>query len=329
MAGKRLVSKSLVESHEDKLRAAVAAAWADQLVKLTTTLRSHGITLSLTAAGKPAVAALGSKAIPNLWSQSAWLKALDTHLAPVAHDVATASLDAATTTLGLPSLWGQADTTDDSAQAILDRATSYGQWIGDRLDAAAIKGPAPKAVTASAFAKAAAKKPYVRAVKPPSPTVDELGTEPVGDVVEVDLASILAIAPDALGDVISSMANTAATLASEDVTNYLAQYVTSAEADPYLSATKTWNNTGDDRVRETHQDVDDVPINELFDVGGGMVGPGDPDGDDSETINCRCWVTYDGVVPEGSGYEAGQAPQYQGEASQGAPDEPDMEGEDA
>lgn len=325
MAGIRLVPKHLVESHEDKLRAAVAAAWADQLVKLTTTLRSHGIVLPLTAAGKPAVAALGAKAIPNLWSQSSWLKALDTHLSPVAHDVTTASLDAATSRLRLPSLWGQADTTDTATQAIVDRATSYGQWIGDRLDAAAVKGPAPSAITAGAFAK----KAYTPPVKPPSPTVEELGTTPVGDVVEIDLASILAIAPDALGEVIASMANTAATLASEDVTNYLAQYVTSAEADPYLSATKTWNNTGDDRVRETHQDVNDVPINELFDVGGGMVGPGDPDGDDSETINCRCWVTYDGVVPEGSGYEAGQAPQYQGEASQGAPDEPDMEGEDA
>jgi hypothetical protein len=324
MAGKRLVPKSLVESNEDKLRAAVAAAWADQLVKLTTTLRSHGITLSLTAAGKPAVAALGSKAIPNLWSQSAWLKNLDTHLAPVANEVADASLNAATTTLGLASLWGQADTTDDAAQAIVDRAISYGQWIGDRLDAAAVKGPAPTAVTAAGKPKTTGPP-----IKAPSPTVEELGTEPVGDVVEVDLASILAIAPDALGDVIASMANTAATLASQDVTNYLAAYVTSAEADPYLSATKTWNNTGDDRVRETHQDVEDVPINELFDVGGGMVGPGDPAGDDSETINCRCWVTYDGVVPEGSGYEAGQAPQYQGEASQGAPDEPDMEGEDA
>jgi hypothetical protein len=308
----RLVAKRVVDQHEDQLRAAVATAWSDQLVKLTVTLRSHGITLpaGVTAASKPAVAAIGHKAIPNLWSQSTWLRALDTHLAPVAQAVAQGSLDAATSKLGMASLWGQADSSDATAQAIVDRATTYGQWIGDRLDAAAVKGPAPKAITAAGKPKATTTGPPAKA---PSPTVDELGTEAIGEVVEIDLASILAIAPDSLAEVIASMANTAATMASEDVTNYLAQYVVSPEAEAYLSATKSWNNVGDDRVRETHQGVADVPINELFDVGGGMVGPGDPDGDDSETINCRCWVTYDGVVPEGSGYEAGQAPQYQGE----------------
>jgi hypothetical protein len=101
--------------------------------------------------------------------------------------------------------------------------------------------------------------------------------------------------------------------------------VVSPEAEAYLSATKSWVNVGDEKVRETHDGVADVAINELFDVGGGMVGPGDPAGDDSETINCRCHVEYDGVVPEGSGYEAGQAPQYSGESYQA----PDMEGEGA
>lgn len=305
MAGVRLVPKRTVDAHEAQLRTAVAAAWAEQLVKLTVTLRSHGISLpALTAAGKPAVAAVRGTAIPRLWSQESWQRNLSTHLAPAASAVAQGSLDAATATLKLPSLWGQADSSDDTAQAIVARATSLGQWIGDRLDAAAVRGPAPAALTAAAARKR----------QTPSPAAPSSGAGTAAeDAVELDLVAVLGSAPDILGSVISAMATTSATLASEDVTQYLASYVVSAEAPPYLSATKSWNNVGDDSVRETHQSVEDVSINELFDVGGGMVGPGDPEGPDDETINCRCWVTYDGVVPEGSGYEDGQAPQYQGE----------------
>lgn len=311
----RLVPKRLVDQHETKLRVAVTAAWQDQLVKLTVTLRSHGIVLpAVTAAGKPAIAAIAHVAVPNLWSQSEWLRNLSTHLDPVAQAVAQEALDAASNSVRIPSLWGQADTTDETAQAIRDRAVSTGQWIGNRLDIAATKGSVPKAITA-------ATKP-----KPPQTvTADELPGEMVGDVVEIDMASVLATAPDILGNLIGAMANATATMASNDVTQYLASYVTSAEADPYLSATKSWVNMGDDSVRDTHDGVEDVPINELFDVGGGMVGPGDPAGPDDETANCRCHVEYDGVVPEGSGYEAGQAPQYQGEGYS----EPDMEGEGA
>ena len=306
MAGVRLVPKRTVDAHEALLRNAVQAAWAEQLVKLTVTLRSHGISLpALTAAGPAVAAARGHISVPHLWSQQSWQRSLATHLAPVASSVTKASLDAATATLRLPSLWGQADSTDATAEAIVARATSVGQWIGDRLDAAAVRGPAPPALIA------AARRPNPAA--PPPGSSSGGGTAAAEDVVEVDLAAVLGTAPDILGDIISAMANASATMASEDVTSYLASYVVSAEAEPYLSATKTWNNVGDEKVRDSHQGVDDVSINELFDVGGGMAGPGDPAGDDSETINCRCWVTYDGVVPEGSGYEDGGAPDYQGE----------------
>lgn len=315
MAGVRLVPKRLVVAHEKSLRSAVDAAWAEQFLRIQTTLRGHGINLSLTAAG--AAAAVGHISIPGLWSQDAWEHSVGTHLQPVASDVAKASLQAATTSVRIPSLWGQADTTDVTIKAITDKALGIGAWIGKRLDAAATKGPAPK------------PHAIVAAIKPKQPA-GTVAVEDAGDVMEVDLTQVLATAGDILGDIISAMANTAATTGSQDVTNYLAQYVTSMEADPYLSASKSWNNAGDDRVREAHQDVDDVAINESFDVGGEpMIGPGDPQASDENTANCRCYVTYDGVVPEGSGYEDGQAPQYQGEASEGAPDEPDMEGENA
>ncbi len=307
MAGVRLVPKRTVDAHEAQLRAAVAAAWSSQLVKVTVTLRSHGIVLpALTAAG-PAVAAARGVAVPNLWSQSEWLRNVNQHLAPVAKQVTQASVDAATATLRLPSLWGQADSADATAQAIVDRAIGLGEWIGARLDAAAVRGPAP---APQAIVAASRRTPPAPAPVPGASS----GAGAAEDVVEVDMASVLGTAPDILGSIIAAMANAAATTASEDVTSYLAQYVTSIDADPYLSATKSWNNVGDDNVREAHQSVEDVSINEYFDVGGdSMLGPGDPDGSDENTINCRCWVTYDGVVPEGSGYEAGQAPQMQGE----------------
>lgn len=312
--GVRLVPRRLVDTHHKQLRAAVEEAWTDQLVKVRITLRSHGIEVpALTAAG--ASAAVGHVAVPNLWSQETWVRNVNTRLAPVAQKVAQASVDAATSTVKIASLWGHADSSADTAQSIVDQATQAGLWIGKRLDAAAVRGPAPqpRAVTAAAKKKK----------RPATGTGASAAAE--DDVMEFDLAAVLGTGGDILGDLIGSMANTAATMASNDVTSYLASYVVSAEASPYLSATKSWNNAGDEKVRESHDGVEDVPINELFDVGGGMIGPGDPSGGDDETANCRCWVEYDGVVPEGSGYEAGQAPSYQGEAYQ----EPDEEGEGA
>lgn len=51
---------------------------------------------------------------------------------------------------------------------------------------------------------------------------------------------------------------------------------------------KTWVATLDSRTRESHRllDGETVPLNETF--GNGLMFPGDPDGDESEYINCRC-----------------------------------------
>lgn len=59
--------------------------------------------------------------------------------------------------------------------------------------------------------------------------------------------------------------------------------------------TKTWLATEDERTRETHAEADGqtVGIDELFEVGDEqMDAPGDPDADPSETLNCRCTLTY-------------------------------------
>jgi hypothetical protein len=57
---------------------------------------------------------------------------------------------------------------------------------------------------------------------------------------------------------------------------------------------KEWLATMDDRVRDTHAAVDgkQIAIDKAFDVGGTSLRfPGDPQGDISQTINCRCTIT--------------------------------------
>lgn len=54
---------------------------------------------------------------------------------------------------------------------------------------------------------------------------------------------------------------------------------------------KTWVTTGDNHVRQTHQEAEgqEVGINDVFQVGGStLMYPCDPDGSAEEVINCRC-----------------------------------------
>jgi hypothetical protein len=117
------------------------------------------------------------------------------------------------------------------------------------------------------------------------------------DDIAAGVQAVMTSGSDIIGNLLGHMGQAVANMSSQS----LAQQVVAYGAPTYLSATKTWNNQGDDRVRDSHQDVPDVAVNELFPVGGGMTGPGDEAGGEDETINCRCWLTYDGLVPEGSG----------------------------
>lgn len=59
--------------------------------------------------------------------------------------------------------------------------------------------------------------------------------------------------------------------------------------------TKVWLTAGDELVRPTHADAEgqEVPLDQPFQVGDDELAyPGDPDGSDSETINCRCSIVY-------------------------------------
>ena len=61
----------------------------------------------------------------------------------------------------------------------------------------------------------------------------------------------------------------------------------------YTNTKKTWCSAADERVRESHLDMDGetVRINELF--SNGLEYPGDPNGDPMETIMCRCCPAYE------------------------------------
>ncbi len=63
---------------------------------------------------------------------------------------------------------------------------------------------------------------------------------------------------------------------------------------PGAQMMKEWIASFDDRTRSTHSEAgasDPIPYNEPFMVGGSlMMYPGDPSGDASEVINCRCSV---------------------------------------
>lgn len=59
-----------------------------------------------------------------------------------------------------------------------------------------------------------------------------------------------------------------------------------------VAVTKTWLSSRDDRVRDSHQHIDGetVAMNELF--SNGLEYPGDQRGDASESVNCRCVLTF-------------------------------------
>lgn len=273
MAPRALVPRSAVDGWEGRLRTAVEAALAEQLGLVERTLRSHGLSASLTAASsarKAAAAATGAIVVGHVWDQAAWIRSVEANVSPVADEVAQEAT-AAAADAAAGAMWGAGTSQRQIASTIVSRAIDSGAAIGARADAAGL----------------------------------------AGDDVAKGISDSLSSAGDILGDLVSRSAEMAATLASNDV----AVAVTALGAPEYLSASKQWVNAGDDKVREAHQDVDDVAINEYFDVGGEpMIGPGDPQASDENTINCRCHVEYDGIVPEGSGYDDPETlPQYAGE----------------
>jgi SPP1 gp7 family putative phage head morphogenesis protein len=59
-----------------------------------------------------------------------------------------------------------------------------------------------------------------------------------------------------------------------------------------VAKSKTWLSARDDRVRDSHAEIDGETI--AFDekYSNGLMYPGDPSGGPEEVINCRCVETY-------------------------------------
>lgn len=72
--------------------------------------------------------------------------------------------------------------------------------------------------------------------------------------------------------------------------------VRQAEQELGVRMLKRWDPTQDDRTRPDHAamaDVDPIPLNEKFTVGGSLMDrPGDPSAPPEQTINCRCALIY-------------------------------------
>jgi HK97 family phage portal protein len=63
---------------------------------------------------------------------------------------------------------------------------------------------------------------------------------------------------------------------------------------------KTWLSQGDDRVREDHALLDGETIPMADDWPIGVRYPGDPMGAPEQVIQCRCFMTFDDLPPEGA-----------------------------
>lgn len=107
------------------------------------------------------------------------------------------------------------------------------------------------------------------------------------------------------------------------LSRWVATYVTNAAGHNGAAADdlKTWVTMHDDRVRASHAALDGktIPSGEKFDVGGDLLShPGEPVGDPSEWINCRCVLLY----TKGDGMTASTAPVA--DAPVEAPVEPEL-----
>lgn len=267
--GQRLVPASAVDRYEAQLHDALATALAGQRAQVHKVLRMQpGAQRALTAASRGQQVAVAAVVVSaTVWSVSAWRKSVAAAVAPVANDIAKDALATAKDALAPERTMGMPTSWVSTANRMTDMAYSSGDAIGARVNAAASNA---------------------------SDLVD------AGDAVDDAMDS----AGDILDNVVGSMASGAANLSTSDVTSYLAGYF----GNLYEGATKTWNSMEDDRVRPAHAeaDGDEVALNDVFIVDNeAMTGPHDPSASDANTIGCRCFLSTDGVLPEGTTSDLG------------------------
>jgi hypothetical protein len=281
----RIISQAKVDAYDKKLTDAALRCLAQQRVKVNHTLHAAGVTGSLVAAGKKkkkagAAVAAGAVVVPFAWSQANWNKLVNTELGPDAQDVVADAVAEAQGAFGDAVVMGAATAAAALVAGIIANAIGVGQGIGDRVDNAA------------------------------------LGATGDGDIL-FSIQSVFDTAGSILSNAIGSMGQAVANQAELDQANAVIAY----NAPTYLSATKTWNTQEDDRVRPDHEEVDgaEVAINDTFSVGDeDMTGPGDSSASAEQTEGCRCWLTYDGLVPAGTEDQFEDETQEQGLERSGA-----------
>jgi hypothetical protein len=201
-------------------------------------------------------------AAAQVWSNGSWRDAVNTHIAPVAAAVSKSATQA--------------------ARASIPASATYG------MDVSATQGKIEKML----LDRAIASGEYL------GERLDGyLLTAPTPAMQVAQIVQFWNTASTITGDVLGASATTAGGLAEADTTGYAA----GQPGNGVSSATRSWVDAGDDRVRDGHHsdEVDDVGLNDPFIVNGeALMCPGDPAGSDGNTINCRCTVETDGI-PEG------------------------------
>jgi hypothetical protein len=271
MAPRRIIAEHLVTDWQEQLRAAVARAYDHQLANVNNRL---GGTHGLTAAG----------GTMDPWNDDDWDNEVDQEVQPVLERITNDVTNAAKLGLAAALTWGMAS----SAGAMVSRArqtlSSAGSAIGGRINVKAD-------LLASANRDLEAGRAYrnARALEK---------AERVMRQAQTSMADALDGGASTFDHLSETLVNSFAQWASQDAASYVAGYM----GNTYSDATVTWNAVGDDRTREEHADADgqEVALNEAFIVGGEpLMYPGDPSGSDWNTINCRCWLTYDSLdTPE-------------------------------
>ncbi|WP_294892644.1 phage minor head protein [Sulfuricurvum sp. MLSB] len=77
-------------------------------------------------------------------------------------------------------------------------------------------------------------------------------------------------------------------IARTETTTAMNMAVNQVGADSDVLLDKEWISAGDGEVRESHQLMDGTRVEQDEPFGNGLMYPGDPNGDASEVVNCRC-----------------------------------------
>lgn len=302
---RRIVTTSDHRRWETQLRSAVSKAYDDQRRKVQQRLSDHGV--SLTAATN----------VPG-WSNDEWAQALTKTVVPVADRIAAEVEKSLKLSLSDSATWGKrAGALEAFSDRVVSELTRAGRALGERIDAKAgdlgavqaalersgenltAAGRIKNAVVAlrgarsSASAKADTQTIIARLNEAAARDEAAAAAEKLRkEAIKAEAALRSSI--EGGGDIFNDLSDMLANSVVEGATRETLQN----SADDYPGASAVWNAVMDERTRDDHADADQQVVNlgDPFEVGGEeLMYPGDPAGSDGNVINCRCWLTYEGI----------------------------------